>query len=117
MENESKKRKMGDDDEDEEEKMEKFFALIKSTKEARDRLMGKSKQKEDDDDKEKPIAPWNPSFQPEDFMEKKPSSDVNKTHDHQAQAGPSNTQQDDNNKKEDSTQPSTGNGLDLNLCL
>lgn len=50
------------EEESEEEQMEKFFALIKSTKDARDRL---SKEKEE----EKAKGVWKPTFEPEDFMD------------------------------------------------
>lgn len=62
-----RKRRL-EEEESEEEKMEKFFALIRSTKEARDRL---SKERENhkklsEEDKFKNV--WNPTFQPEDFI-------------------------------------------------
>ncbi|XWS46515.1 hypothetical protein CRYUN_Cryun14cG0073600 [Craigia yunnanensis] len=73
----SKKRKISHDDDDEEEKMEKFYALIKSIREARDRLiMNKEaadhqsktkKQKLEEDQKQ--VVVWKPSFEREDFME------------------------------------------------
>lgn len=47
----------------EEEQMEKFFALIKSTKDMRDRL-----SKEKKEEKAKGTI-WNPTFQPEDFID------------------------------------------------
>ncbi|XP_061366300.1 uncharacterized protein LOC133309530 [Gastrolobium bilobum] len=59
MEGERRKRKLENEEENEEQKMEKFLALIKSTKDVRDLL---SKEK-----KEKGI--WNPTFQPEDFID------------------------------------------------
>ncbi|XP_022640533.1 protein NIM1-INTERACTING 3-like [Vigna radiata var. radiata] len=49
------------EEESEEEQMEKFFALIKSTKDALDQL---SKQKEE----QKAKNVWKPSFEAEDFM-------------------------------------------------
>ncbi|WVY96220.1 hypothetical protein V8G54_028371 [Vigna mungo] len=61
MEGGRKKRKMAWEEESEEEQMEKFFALIKSTKDALDQL---SKQKKE----EKANDVWKPSFEAEDFM-------------------------------------------------
>ncbi|XWS76697.1 hypothetical protein CRYUN_Cryun01aG0200000 [Craigia yunnanensis] len=81
----TKKRKIShDDDEDEEEEeMEKFYALIKSIREARDRLImnnssaeivSKEAAEQSKTDKrkleeEKQVVVWKPSFQREDFME------------------------------------------------
>jgi len=53
---------MEGEEESEEEQMEKFFALIKSTKDARLRLF---KEKEE----EKAKGVWKPSFEAEDFMD------------------------------------------------
>ncbi|KAB2056621.1 hypothetical protein E1A91_A11G118500v1 [Gossypium mustelinum] len=83
----SKKRNISrDDDEEEEENMEKFYALIKSIREARDRLIinnpssaenvNKSGAADDQREtkkrklleEEKKVVAWNPSFQREDFM-------------------------------------------------
>ncbi|KAG6646799.1 hypothetical protein CIPAW_07G033600 [Carya illinoinensis] len=87
MEGERKKRKMDneevgeeEEEEDEENKIEKFFALIKSTRDLRDRLSGvnEPKDKEEKRPVEKEIkttAVWNPKFQLEDFAgEDKPKS-------------------------------------------
>ncbi|KAI8028479.1 hypothetical protein LOK49_LG02G02379 [Camellia lanceoleosa] len=50
--------------------MQKFFALIRSTRDARERVMsGADKLQEEEKKKGKPADAWNPSFQPEDFME------------------------------------------------
>ncbi|XWS31872.1 hypothetical protein CRYUN_Cryun23aG0112900 [Craigia yunnanensis] len=81
----SKKRKIShdDDEDDEEEKMEKFYALIKSIREARDRLImnnssaeivnkevaEQSKTKKPKLEEEKQVLVWKPSFQREDFIE------------------------------------------------
>ncbi|KAB1202651.1 hypothetical protein CJ030_MR8G020271 [Morella rubra] len=75
----SKKRKVRDDDEEEDEelKMEKFFALVKNIREARDRLLNGSnalngtgcKRKGKKVEEEKQIPVWKPSFRREDFME------------------------------------------------
>lgn len=88
----NKKRKIchQEDEEDDEEKMEKFFALIRSIREARDHLMGSAsngvteKERNDGSKKSKlgdpdlhrhqeerkqlPVAVWKPSFEREDFM-------------------------------------------------
>ncbi|XP_028064074.1 protein NIM1-INTERACTING 3 [Camellia sinensis] len=71
MDAESRKRKMENEEEDDdEEKMQKFFALIRSTRDARERFMsGAEKLQEEEKKKGKPAEAWNPSFQPEDFME------------------------------------------------
>lgn len=86
MEGASKKRKLcheDDDQDNEEEKMEKFFALVKSIREARDRLMNGSdhapKATDDhmtmkrklEEDRRQQVAVWKPTFQHEDFMEDK----------------------------------------------
>ncbi|MBA0686074.1 hypothetical protein Goari_013695 [Gossypium aridum] len=85
----SKKRKISrdDDEEEEEENMEKFYALIKSIREARDRLIINNPSSAENVNKggaaddqretkkrklleeEKQVVAWNPSFQREDFME------------------------------------------------
>lgn len=96
MEGASKKRKycfLDDDDNDleeenDEQKMEKFFALIRNIREARDQLVRsnsihgsdyvikgietkKKKNKVVEEDHQKKIITevWKPSFEPEDFME------------------------------------------------
>lgn len=61
-----------DEDEDEEEKMEKFFALIKSTREVRECLVGATKSKERADADKPQWSPWKPTFVLEDFMEAPP---------------------------------------------
>ncbi|KAF3455376.1 hypothetical protein FNV43_RR05827 [Rhamnella rubrinervis] len=83
MEAGRRKRKMANEeekeDENEDEKMEKFFALIESTREVRDLLKRsncnngngseeKQRKKVDDDQKDKATGAWNPTFQPEDFL-------------------------------------------------
>lgn len=64
MEGERRKRKIleEEEEENEDEKMEKFFALIKSTRD----LLSKPNKKVDEEKKEKGI--WNPTFQIEDFI-------------------------------------------------
>lgn len=67
MEGERRKRKLESEEENEEQKMEKFFALIKSTKDVRDLLSKEKIDKKADDEKAKGI--WTPMFQPEDFID------------------------------------------------
>ncbi|XP_057792241.1 protein NEGATIVE REGULATOR OF RESISTANCE-like [Salvia miltiorrhiza] len=72
MDGEKKKRKMdesGAHDEAEEEKMEKFFALIKSTREVRERLVGAPENRERAAADKRQPPPWNPTFVLEDFVE------------------------------------------------
>ncbi|XP_061346001.1 protein NIM1-INTERACTING 3 [Gastrolobium bilobum] len=81
MEGERRKRKIIENEEEsEEQQLEKFFALIKSTKDIRDRL---SKEKEE----EKAKGVWNPTFQPEDFIDDVDLTRINILH--QPAAGPS----------------------------
>lgn len=74
MEGERRKRKLGEE-ENEEAKIEKFFELIRSTKEVRDRLcntISSSKEKQDkccDEEKMKEKGSWKPCFAPEDFID------------------------------------------------
>ncbi|KAF5175392.1 hypothetical protein FRX31_035022 [Thalictrum thalictroides] len=69
MEGEWKKRKVDGEDE-EEDKVEKFYALIRSTKDLRDCLSvvngcTKEENKEEEVDKQLPV--WTPRFEYEDF--------------------------------------------------
>ncbi|CAL5341049.1 unnamed protein product [Camellia sinensis] len=105
MEGESRQRKVGKD-EDEEEKMEKFFALIRSTRDVRKRMVitdieEEKKKKKKGEEEKLPVGVWNPSFQPEDFMEGGGGSQA-------SLAGPSKRQ--DETLEEDK-------GLDLKLSL
>ena len=121
-----KKRKIShdDDEDDEEEKMEKFYALIKSIREARDRLImnnssaeivnkevaEQSKTKKPKLEEVKQIVVWKPSFQREDFMEeadqlKKPLMSFASTS--QTKEGTDNYDQKEEVKE----------GLDLDLTL
>lgn len=113
MERESKKRKMENEEEDEEEKMNKFFALLRSTREMRDRMMGRvgkspeAKGKKGEGEK--------PSFQPEDFME-------GANHYHQSKGTqpnplPGSSKREDEAKQEDKREGSGNDGLDLKLSL
>ncbi|AES82384.1 putative NPR1/NH1-interacting protein [Medicago truncatula] len=84
MEGENRKRKMlEDEEENDDEKMEKFFALIKSTRD----ILSKTDKKVGEEKKEKCI--WNPTFQLEDFIacEELGKSNVS------AAAGPSSRQE------------------------
>ncbi|GLT43212.1 hypothetical protein SLA2020_171790 [Shorea laevis] len=108
-----RKRKMESEEgeEDEEEQMQKFYALIRSTMDMRDRLRNipdGSKEREE----ERKAAAWNPTFQPEDFMEDDKSKDPIPT---PTQAGPSSKteqQQEDETKEKGESR-----GIDLNLSL
>ncbi|KAK6911686.1 NPR1/NH1-interacting protein [Dillenia turbinata] len=117
MDGERKKRKV-EREENEEERMEKFFALIRSTKEVRDRLLGegselKEKEKKEAAEGEKQRAVWNPTFRPEDFMENPPQ--------HQT-GGPSKQEespadQPGTSKQNEAKEDDVGKELDLNLSL
>lgn len=87
----SKKRKICHDDEveeeDEEQKIDKFFALIKSIREAREHLINSSnkialnsqrKKSNVAEEEKKQIAVWKPSFQHEDFLEEGVASEFKK---------------------------------------
>ncbi|CAK8544532.1 unnamed protein product [Lathyrus sativus] len=134
MEGERRKRKILEEEEEEndDEKMEKFFALIKSTRD----LLSKPDKKVDEGKKEKGI--WNPTFQIEDFIGceeigKSNNVSFSVTH-HHGKAGSSSekerevlmivekecveeaaatTLEDQNEEKE----KTSDNGLDLNLSL
>ncbi|CAI9101345.1 OLC1v1038646C1 [Oldenlandia corymbosa var. corymbosa] len=74
----------GEEEENEDEKMEKFFALIRSTRDVKERLSNMAAARPTtatgnhnvDRSKGKPppppVAVWYPTFQPEDFMEDRP---------------------------------------------
>lgn len=117
MEGERKKRKIEYEEKDEDEQIEKFFALIKSTRQLRDLLRGSSNgpkekrdQKKKEEGQEKAAGgTWNPAFQPEDFLDQdgKGTSAGNG-------AGPSKIQEEEEEgKKEDKE----GVSLDLKLSL
>ncbi|GMJ11156.1 hypothetical protein HRI_004784800 [Hibiscus trionum] len=129
-----RKRKMGneeekdDEDDDEEKKVEKFFALIRSTREVRDRLRNVavpngSKEEEyrkKKEEEEKAAAAdcggrWNPTFQPEDFMENSVSG--SKNHLALNDAGPSSEIKHGPEKEGKDGGGEGGGGLDLNLSL
>ncbi|KAG8477588.1 hypothetical protein CXB51_030348 [Gossypium anomalum] len=121
----SKKRKIsGDDDEEEEENMEKFYSLIKSIREARDRLIinnpssaenvNKSGAADDQrETKKRKLLAWNPSFQREDFMEE--ADKLKKLPPNPTSIGSTSQSKqggDDNDQKEE-----VKDELDLNLSL
>ncbi|KAJ6354320.1 hypothetical protein OIU76_003216 [Salix suchowensis] len=124
MEREAKKRKMEytDDQEekekedDEEEEMEKFFALLRSTKQMHDQLRRNSNSnrifKEKEEIKKvgeaRVSVAWNPSFLPEDFLEE----DGRDSPAAAAAGGPSKRKEEE--KKEEGEE---GTGLDLKLSL
>ncbi|KAL7119909.1 hypothetical protein ACP275_02G090500 [Erythranthe tilingii] len=88
--------------------MEKFFALIKSTRELRERMVaGKEKAA---GYKPQPAAePWNPTFRLEDFVDVPPPPPMEIA----AETGPSTTVR----EKQESDEGNGNNGLDLNLSL
>ncbi|MBA0715109.1 hypothetical protein Golax_014031 [Gossypium laxum] len=128
----SKKRKISrDDDEEEEENMEKFYALINSIREARDRLIINNPSSAEnvnkggaaDDQREtkkrklleedKQVVAWNPSFQSEDFMEE--ADKLKKLPPNPTSIGSTSQSKqggDDNDQKEE-----VKDELDLNLSL
>jgi hypothetical protein len=92
MEGERRKRKLFEEEEEnDEEKMEKLFALIKSTRD----LLSKTDKKVDEEKKEKTI--WNPTFQLEDFIgcEELGKSSISVSVTHDALAGPSSVKEKD----------------------
>lgn len=132
MEGDRRKRKLEEEEEEEneEQKMEKFFALIRSTKD----LLSKEKtDNKVDEKKEKGI--WNPTFQLEDFIgygEPVGKSNVSVTDHH---AGPSEKEKEGMTEKENLQEETTtaaaavapaeenevkekaSDSLDLNLSL
>lgn len=119
MEGERKKRKMAIEDykeeEDEEKKIEKFFALIRSTREVRDRLrrgLNEEKEKEEKKVQKKATAIWYPTFQPEDFMEDSKSRSLGAT-----PAGPSKSEGKGKEEKVKEPEEADEGGKDLDLDL
>ncbi|KAL5582704.1 hypothetical protein UlMin_015146 [Ulmus minor] len=125
-----KKRKM---ESEEDEKVEEFFALIRRTREALDRLRGDSsgKEKEYEQNKvdaDKPTGVWIPTFQPEDFLVEDNNGKRSTTTTTPAatlvlisdQPGPSNMELEQKQKKEEENNKKVKQGddeLDLNLSL
>lgn len=114
MDGKSKKRKMEKEEEDEEVKMEKFFALLRDTREMRDRMMGGVNKSHEE--KGKGGEGEKPSFQPEDFME-------GANHDRQSKGTtqpnllPGSSKGEDEAKQEDKREGSGSDGLNLKLSL
>ncbi|KAK2996742.1 hypothetical protein RJ639_025444 [Escallonia herrerae] len=117
MDGERRKRKIEQneqEEDDEEGKMAKFFSLIRSTKEVRERIMGgaaavgKSREEQKLGNEEKPASTWHPKFRLEDFMEDgqgQPSRVVHASRSKGEKGG-----KHDEKEKE-------GDGLDLKLSL
>lgn len=145
-----KKRKTEDaevEEDNEEEKMEEFYALIRSTRDIRewmfmssvDRLrLEENQKKKADHDQNKPIAVWNPTFEPEDFREDQPAQkELSAAADaapplppapaaatsmiiNQEEAGPSNSRKEYDEAKDQGDDKAGGedhHDLDLNLSL
>ncbi|KAF8043108.1 hypothetical protein BT93_A1452 [Corymbia citriodora subsp. variegata] len=107
----------GDGEEEvEEEKMEKFFALIRSTKDVLQSVARESRERARMDEAErvrKEATAWIPRFQPEDFDDKFLSGSVPGV-----QAGPSNSkEEEEDDGKAEREKPKEDNHLDLNLSL
>ncbi|XP_073311868.1 uncharacterized protein [Primulina huaijiensis] len=117
-----KKRKMEEninlisdaDEEENEEEMEKFFALLKSSRELKERLAIRNSQshsKKSDNEKAAAAAAsaWNPAFLFEDFAPSPPTPQAGNESAEAQKAGPSSkTKDEDKNGDEE---------LDLNLSL
>ncbi|KAL9427043.1 hypothetical protein AB3S75_033765 [Citrus x aurantiifolia] len=113
--------------ENEEEKVEQFFALIRNTKEMHDHLRnseGVKEEKEKEMDQEKKAAKvsaaWNPTFQPEDFME----GDINNINgsknflsENQQVGSSSKSQENEEEKEKAEARKEANNELDLKLSL
>ncbi|ESW35297.1 hypothetical protein PHAVU_001G223400 [Phaseolus vulgaris] len=69
MEGERRKRKIENEEENEELKMERFFALVKRTKDVRDRLYKENKDDNKKMDEVRERSIWNPKFEVEDFID------------------------------------------------
>lgn len=119
--NERKKRKMETEEkeeETEEEKMEQFYALLRNTKDMRNRLRSSAQIEE----KKTLSSLWSPSFQPEDFME---DSNSNVNTNQVGGSSSSNNKRSEQEKHEQRQQEEDGgknnhdtqHNLDLNLSL
>ncbi|KAI8027106.1 hypothetical protein LOK49_LG02G02382 [Camellia lanceoleosa] len=107
--------------------MQKFFALIRSTRDARERVLsGADKLQEEEKKKGKPAEAWNSSFQPEDFMEGGGDQSKGPPPPPQASlalalaiAGPSEREEDEAKEQEQQQDHKGGDndGLDLKLSL
>lgn len=109
MDGEKKKRKM--EEAEDEEKIEKFFALIKSTREVRERLVAAPEARETPaaGKPQSAPAPWNPTFVLEDFVEAPPQPPPPPEAE---QAGTSRE-----GEKQESGEGSGNKGLELDLNL
>lgn len=96
-----------DEDENEEEKIEKFFALIKSTREVQERLVEARETPAAGKPQSSAPAPWNPTFVLEDFVEA-PSPPPP-----EAEKASTSTE----GEKQESGEGSGNKGLDLDLNL
>ncbi|XP_075489034.1 uncharacterized protein LOC142527924 [Primulina tabacum] len=118
-----KKRKMeeniniisyANEEENEEEKMEKFFALLKSSRELKERLAIRNSQshsKKSDNEKAAAAAAsaWNPAFLFEDFEPSPPTPQAGNECAEAQKAGPSSKTKDEDKNGDEV--------LDLNLSL
>ncbi|XVF41727.1 hypothetical protein PTKIN_Ptkin01aG0303100 [Pterospermum kingtungense] len=126
MESGRKKRKMGDknDDDEEEKEVEKFFALLRSTREMRDRLrkvpnIGSKEEEDKKKQEEKSVsAIWNPTFQLEDFMDGSNSKSKNPLVVNDAEGPSSKIEKEKEKEKEkEAKEGGEDSGLDLKLSL
>lgn len=110
---------MESEEESEDDKMEKFFALIRSTREVRELITGSLVRPKEEGGKkpkeEKSMVPsgWNPSFQPEDFTVDTRLKTIHRG----SLPGPSKKREDDNKEEEEKAKEKAGDGIDLNLSL
>ncbi|KAL3538324.1 hypothetical protein ACH5RR_001690 [Cinchona calisaya] len=136
MDRERKKRKKDDnnaeeaEEAEEEEKMEKFFALIRSTRDVRERMammsnVDRLKLEEEEKKKanDKQAGVWNPTFQPEDFIEDNRQLSISPPQLHpstikiQEAAGPSNSKREDDKTIDQDDKTEGDHDLDLRLSL
>lgn len=128
MDRERRKRKNLENErlqkeEDEDEKMERFFALIRSTKDIRDRLLARSSRILEENNRDSgPSSIWNPSIHPPDFMEIAGPSSTSKSNkqqhreeeeDDEREGGKLGTKEDANKEEKNCNMLD----LDLNLSL
>ncbi|KAK8515324.1 hypothetical protein V6N13_139701 [Hibiscus sabdariffa] len=108
-----------DDEDDEEEKVEKFFALIRSTREVRDRLRNVGVPNFSKEEEKVSAGGgggrWNPTFRPEDFVEDSASGSKNPLV--LNDAVPSSKTKLGPEKESKDGGGGGGGGLDLNLSL
>lgn len=109
-----------DHDDDDQEKMEKFFALVRDIRKDRDYIikvgsdeLNGNQNKRRKIEEKKPVAiAWNPSFQPEDFLEE--IKQLNKFSSGPTTLVAGSSQNNEEIKKEEKI-GGLGLGLDLNL--